>query len=130
MVLVEAQANGLSLIQCLKRVGIPVTPFYPLKHKVFGSTTNNKKQRARLVSIYAEAGRIWLPARGPNFNNLLGYADKFLNACIDFPSDESNDLVDSMSQALIYLVNYHFVAHPSDQKFLPEIDLNKDKPLY
>lgn len=130
VVLIEAQANGLSLLQFLKKQGIPVTPFYPLKHKAFGAHTNGKIQRARLISPYIEGGRVWLPAKGPNYTNLRGFADRFLESCANFPNDESNDFVDSMSQAIIKLVHSGWVNHPGDQQFMPEIDLKKNKPLY
>lgn len=130
MILVEAQANGLSLIQDLRRAGVPVTRFDPLKYRVFGATTNTKIQRARLVSAHVESGRVWLPAKPPHYKYFRGFADKFLEACVMFPNDESNDVVDSFSQALIKLISSGWIYHTKDQKEEPEVDFSNDRPLY
>jgi predicted phage terminase large subunit-like protein len=130
MVLIESKASGLSLIQVLQRAGVPVIKFDPMKYRAFGSTTNNKRQRARLISAHVENGRVWLPAQPPHFKRLRGYADRFLNACLSFPNDESNDIVDSFSQALLKLISSGWIYHTKDEKPEPELDFSNDRPLY
>jgi predicted phage terminase large subunit-like protein len=109
MILVEAKANGLSLIQDLNRAGLIVNRFDPNKNM------GDKVARLRLCTSILEAGRVWLPARGPNFTSLVPYAAEFLQSCLLFPNDESNDDVDSMSQALIKLMSNGAIGNPDDE---------------
>jgi predicted phage terminase large subunit-like protein len=122
VVLIEAQANGLSLIQDLAAAGIPVSRFNPRKY-------GDKVSRARLASILIEGGRVWLPAIPPNYDYLREYSETMLEACCMFPNAESNDLVDSMTQTLIRLKETKWVTHPSD--WAEDIDPleNYDRPL-
>jgi predicted phage terminase large subunit-like protein len=121
-ILVEAKANGLSLIQMLSRAGVFVTRFDPNRH-------GNKIARARLMTPMLEAGRVWLPAKPPHFDQLRPYADELLEACAVFPNAESNDVVDSMSQALIKIIESQAVYHPEDYRpeYLPKFNQG---PLY
>jgi predicted phage terminase large subunit-like protein len=130
IILVEAKANGLSLIQYLQRAGVPVTRFDPMKYRAFGQTHNNKVQRARLISSHVEAGRIWLPAKPPHFRELRGYSDKFLSDCISFPNGESCDTVDSFSQAMIKLISSGWINHPTDEEYVQKVDIYQDRPIY
>lgn len=93
LILIEAKANGLSLIQDLRRANIMATPFNPDK---LGDKTN----RVRLVTPILEGGRVWMPAAGPKFTTLRPYADEFVEAAAMFPNAKSRDLVDTMTQAL------------------------------
>ena len=129
MVLVEAKANGLSLIQYLHRAGVPVSRFDPMKYRAFGQTHNNKVQRARLISPHVEAGRVWLPAKPPHFKDLRSYADMFLTDCASFPNGESFDTVDAFSQAMIKLISSNWVHHPTDLIEPENVILNRDRPF-
>ncbi len=124
IILVEAKANGLSLIQDLRRGGVIVTRFDPGKH-------GNKISRARLITPIIESGRVWMPAKPPHFNKLYNYADEFVETCALFPNAESNDYVDSMSQALIKLISSGWIHHPEDDVPIDYgVDTNMQKPLY
>lgn len=109
IVLVEAKASGYSLIQDLKRAGILVFGFDPTRK-------GDKIARVRIVSNYIEGGRVWLPARDPDFIHLRGFAEKFLDLCCIFPNGESRDVVDSMTQAFFRLQDGGFLSHPLDKK--------------
>lgn len=110
MIVIEAKANGLSLIQDLSRAGLIVNRFDPVKHG-----GGDKTVRARLMSHVLEAGRIWVPSRPPNYTSLRPYADVFVESCAKFPNDaDSRDYVDSMSQAIIRLMMSGLIGNPDD----------------
>lgn len=122
-ILVETKANGESLLQELRRAGVMATAFNPSQQGTnFGSTNSkysSKVSRARLATSLIEGGRVWLPARAPHFQKLKPFAEMFLEACNTFPMKESNDLVDSMSQAFIKIMKSGMVYHPEDEVPLP-----------
>jgi phage terminase large subunit-like protein len=123
-ILVEAKASGLALIADLHRAGAMVTRFDPNKY-------GDKLTRARLATPLIESGRVWMPAKAPHFTKLEPFADLFVESAISFPNMESNDLIDTMSQAFIRINSGGWVQHPLD----PEpIQMNHwrdhDKPLY
>ena len=110
MILIEAKANGLSLIQDLGRAGLIVNRFDPVKHG-----GGDKIVRARLMSHVLEAGKIWVPAKPPHYTGLRPYADVFVESCASFPNDvDSRDYVDSMSQAIIKLMMSGLIGNPDD----------------
>lgn len=109
MVLIEAKANGLSLLQDIRRLGIMATQFNPTPY-------GSKEMRARRITHLLEAGRVWVPAKAPHFEHLKPFAHEFVDACSLFPNGLSNDLVDSMSQALIKLYTAGLFVHPEDEK--------------
>jgi len=85
-VLIEDKASGQSLIQMLQRTTIPVVPFKSDKDKI---------TRATAITPYIEQGRVQL-LRGP-WNRAL------IDQCSSFPLGEYDDMVDTVSQALIYM---------------------------
>lgn len=107
IVLVEAKANGLSLIQTLARGGVIATRFDPNKY-------GDKIGRVRLIQHIIEAGRVWLPAMAPAYTQLRPYANDFLNEASKFPASDTKDAIDSFSQALIRLRDSGWVWHPHD----------------
>lgn len=123
MILVEAKANGLSLLQDLRQAGVPASRFDPKR-------CHDKMERARLASPWIEAGRVWVPARPPNYESLRRYADRFVEACVSFPHAESNDIVDAMSQAFMKIKEFGEVYHPNDLREIPEVNVNIGKKLY
>jgi predicted phage terminase large subunit-like protein len=109
MCLIEAKASGDPLIQDLVRGGIRAIPFVPNKY-------GDKIQRVRLITPLIEGGRVWLPAKPPTYDNLLPYADIFLESVACFPNAESRDLVDTMTQALLKLKEGRFILNPRDER--------------
>lgn len=112
-ILIEAKANGLSLVQDLYKYGIDAIPYNP--NKVF--KTNNKIVRARRASTLVEAGKVWLPAKYPTYTSFYKFADEFLQAAINFPSLESNDIIDATSMIFCYLKDQNYVV---PEKFIDE----------
>lgn len=112
MCLIEAKASGDPLIQDLATAGIVAAPFVPNKY-------GDKIQRVRLVTPLIEGGLVWLPAKPPNYDKLLPFADEFFEAVAYFPNAESRDLVDTMAQALLKLKSGLFLLNPRDDRPTP-----------
>ena len=98
-VIVEAKASGLPLTHELRNMGIPVVNFTPSKG-------NDKVSRVHSVSPLFEAGMVWAPDET--------FADEMIEEVAAFPNGEYDDLVDSMTQALMRYRQGNFVQLPSD----------------
>jgi len=98
-VIVEAKASGTPLTQELRQMGIPVVNFTP-------SRGNDKITRVHSVSPLFEAGMVWAPD--------TKFADELIEEVAAFPNGEYDDLVDSMTQALMRYRQGNFVQLPSD----------------
>ena len=109
MILVEAKTSGISLIQELTRAGLAVTRFDPSKY-------GGKTQRVKLISHLIEAGKVWLPARPPEYNQLRSWANLLMMECAMFPNGEYRDLVDTLTQVLLRLTASGLLSHPKDDK--------------
>jgi len=100
-VIIEAKAAGLPLIHELRRMGIPITEYTP-------SRGNDKIARVNSVSDLFASGVIWAPS--------TRFAEEVIEECASFPSGEHDDLVDSMTQALIRFRQGGFIRLPSDEE--------------
>ena len=98
-VIVEAKASGLPLTHELRNMGIPVVNFTPSKG-------NDKVSRVHSVSPLFEAGMVWAPDEV--------FADELIEEVAAFPNGEYDDLVDSMTQALMRYRQGNFVQLPTD----------------
>jgi predicted phage terminase large subunit-like protein len=107
-VIVEAKASGLPLTQELRQTGIPVVNFTPSKGA-------DKVTRVHAVSPLFEAGMVWAPDEV--------FADEMIEEVAAFPNGEYDDLVDSMTQALMRYRQGNFVRLPSDDWEDQEVSL-------
>ena len=98
-VIVEAKASGMPLTQEMRQTGIPVINFTP-------SRGNDKVSRVHAVSPLFEAGMVWAPDKS--------FAEELIEEVAAFPNGEYDDLVDSMTQALMRYRQGNFVQLPSD----------------
>jgi predicted phage terminase large subunit-like protein len=98
-VIVEAKASGTPLTQEMRQMGIPVVNFTP-------SRGNDKITRVHSVSPLFEAGMVWCPD--------TTFADELVEEVASFPNGEHDDLVDSMTQALMRYRQGNFVQLPTD----------------
>ena len=98
-VLVEAKASGLPLTYELRKMDIPVVNFTPSKG-------NDKHARVNSVAPLFESGMIWAPEQK--------FAEEVIEECAAFPHGDHDDLVDSMTQAVMRFRQGGFVAHPED----------------
>ena len=87
-VLIEDKANGSAVIQTLQKelFCIPVTP------------KGGKVARVHAVAPMLEAGHVFVPDRG-------GWVEEFLDQWTAFPAGRHDDMVDSGSQALSWLLS-------------------------
>jgi len=110
-VIIESKASGLPLTHELRRMGIPVLNFTPSKG-------NDKNSRVNSVAPLFESGIIWAPTDED-------FAQEVIEECAAFPYGEHDDLVDSMTQALMRFRQGGFLVHPEDYKDEPIILSNR-----
>jgi predicted phage terminase large subunit-like protein len=96
--IIEKKASGQSLIQDMRRAGLPVLDYLPDRDKV---------SRVHAITPLLESGRIWLP-RGRDWSE-----DLFAEA-IQFPYGRHDDQVDAMAMAIHYLKESWHLSHPDD----------------
>ena len=101
-VIIESKASGLPLTYELRKMGIPVINFTPSKG-------NDKHTRVNSVSPLFESGRIWAPKE-------MEFAQEVIEECAAFPYGDHDDLVDSMTQAVMRFRQGGLVEHPEDYK--------------
>jgi predicted phage terminase large subunit-like protein len=98
--IVEAKAAGSPLIFELRAMGIPVQEFTPSKG-------NDKIARLNAVADIFASGRVWVPN--------TRWAEELVEEVASFPSGEHDDLVDSMTQALLRYRQGGFLRLASDE---------------
>ena len=110
-VVIESKASGLPLTYELRKMGIPVINFTPSKG-------NDKHSRINAVAPLFESGQIWAPE--------AAFAEEVIEECAAFPFGDHDDLVDSMTQALMRFRQGGFIEHPEDYKDEPIIHDNRE----
>jgi predicted phage terminase large subunit-like protein len=108
LVLIEKKASGQSLIQDLRRGGLPILEYLPGGDKV---------TRAHACTPVMEAGRVWLPAKT--------WSDTLLTEAMAFPKGKHDDQIDAMTQAILWMKESWNLQHPDDEEY-PEV---KYKPV-
>ena len=96
-ILIEKRASGQSLIQDLRRAGLPVVEFSPDKDKV---------SRAHSVAPMFEAGLVHI------LND--DFKSSVLEECAHFPYGKFDDIVDTVVQALMRIREGFLITHPDD----------------
>ena len=99
--IVEAKAAGTPLLFELRAMGVPVQEFTP-------SRGNDKIARLNAVADLFASGRIWVPN--------THWAEELVEEVASFPSGEHDDLVDSMTQALLRYRRGGFLRLASDEE--------------
>lgn len=123
LILVESKVSGVSLVQDLRRMGIWCTPFNPDKH-------GDKIARVRLITHFIQGGRVWMPMQPPQFDKMRSYADVLIEECAVFPNGYTRDLVDTMTQVLLYLKTNGWVNHPDDEPIITKPQFDSDREFY
>ena len=103
--IVEAKASGAPLVFELRAMGIPVQEYVPSK----GS---DKIARLNAVADIFASGRVWVPN--------THWADELVEETASFPSGEHDDLVDSMTQAMLRFRRGGFISLDSDEPYEPK----------
>ena len=99
MVIVEAKASGLPLTYELRKMDIPVINFTPSKG-------NDKHVRVNSCAPVFESGMVWAPQQK--------FAEEVIEECAAFPHGDQDDLVDSMTQAVMRFRQGGLIKHPED----------------
>jgi predicted phage terminase large subunit-like protein len=102
--IVEAKAAGSPLIFELRAMGIPVQEYTPSKG-------NDKIARLNAVADIFASGRVWVPR--------THWAEELVEEVASFPSGEHDDLVDSLTQALLRFRRGGFIRLASDEEDEP-----------
>jgi len=110
-VIIEAKASGLPLTYELRQMDIPVSNFTPSKG-------NDKHVRVNVCAPLFESGMIWAPEQK--------FAEEVIEECAAFPFGDHDDLVDSMTQAVMRFRQGGFLTHPEDY-ILPKQEPRKNE---
>jgi predicted phage terminase large subunit-like protein len=102
--IVEKKASGQSLIQDLRRAGLPIMEYNPDRDKV---------SRVNAITPLMESGRVWIPSDRQ-------WADDLLNQALRFPGGKHDDMVDAMAMAILYVKDSWRVEHPDDPEWEDE----------
>jgi len=98
--IIEAKASGSPLLFELRAMGIPVQEYTPSK----GS---DKIARLNSVSDIFASGLVWVPE--------TRWGEELVEEVASFPSGEHDDLVDSMTQAIMRFRRGGFIRLESDE---------------
>jgi len=99
MVIIEQKASGTPLTHELRQMDIPVQTFTP-------NRGNDKHVRVNTCAPLFEAGLIWAPD--------TRFAEEVVEECASFPYGDHDDLVDSMTMAVMRFRQGGFLPHPED----------------
>ena len=100
-VIVEAKASGLPLTYELRQMDVPVSNFTPSKG-------NDKHVLLIMCTPLFESGMIWAPDQK--------FAEEVIEECAAFPHGDHDDLVDSMTMAVMRFRQGGLIKHPEDYK--------------
>jgi predicted phage terminase large subunit-like protein len=99
-IIIEKRASGASLIQELRRMGIPVQDFTPTKG-------NDKISRLNSVADIFASGFVWAPQ--------TRWAEEVIDDVASFPAGAHDDIVDTVSMAMIRFRQGGFVGTQLDE---------------
>jgi predicted phage terminase large subunit-like protein len=85
-ILIEKKASGHSLAQELRRAGLPVSRI---------KVQDSKFVRAHAAALILERGCVWYVKRN--------WANEVITQCGNFPADDHDDMVDTVTMALLWL---------------------------
>jgi predicted phage terminase large subunit-like protein len=114
LLLVEDKSAGISLIQDLRRSGVPVIPYNPGKA--------DKVQRLSIVANIIKAGRVWVPESSNRKGYIRDWAEGMVSQICSFPEAEHDDFVDAMSQGLRYLRDAGWLTIDFPKEWVDEDD--------
>lgn len=101
-ILVEQKASGQSILQDLRQAGIPARPYNPGKA--------DKMVRAHTIAPILDAELIYIPESTKNKGQFVTWALPLLKEIEVFPNGAHDDMVDTLTQAIIYLKDAGWLA--------------------
>jgi len=111
--LIEKKASGISLIQELRKAGLPVKPMLP---------DRSKKSRAHAAEIPFEQGCVWHMDRD--------WVQPVIRECAQFPNGEYDDWVDTVTQAIIWLRRTYHLQFQEEEEEVKKLPKQQPKPIY
>lgn len=122
VLLIEAKASGLSLIQDLRQANLPAIPYNP------GSA--DKINRAHQASPILELDCLWIPESGKEPGKPVTWARNFIAELTVFPNGAHDDQVDTFTQAIIYLRDQgYFELAYAELDEVEEVDYDQIKKI-
>lgn len=115
-VMVEKKASGMSLLQELRRAGVPASPAPTLRNSQ--GREANKIARAHAVSVVLEQWCVYYMDKP--------WAEEVIAQCAAFPAAANDDLVDTCTAAWLYL-RRTFHLNLRDEEPVEENDARKGK---
>ena len=110
---IEKKASGQSLIQDMRRGGLPVLEYTPDKDKI---------SRVYAATPMLEAGRVWLP-EGKR------WVEALFDEAVSFPYAPHDDQVDCMTMAIHYVKESWRILHPADPNWEDDVNLRRIKKV-
>jgi len=95
VVLVEEKGSGISLMQDMRAAAVPVHGYNPGRA--------DKVARAHMVAPFLEAGLVYVLESKREPGKPITWARPLVTQCEEFPNGEHDDLVDTLTQAIIYM---------------------------
>lgn len=106
MVVIEKKAAGAPLIQEMRATGLPIHEFTP-------SRGNDKRVRVNAVADMFSSGMVWAPE--------TRWAQEVIDQVAEFPNGEFDDIVDTVSQALLRIRQGGLIRLASDEPDEPQL---------
>ena len=113
--IIEAKAAGAPLLQELRKMGIPIQDYTPVRG-------NDKITRVNAVADLFASKMIWAPK--------MRWAEEVIEEFASFPAGEHDDLVDAMTQALLRFRQGGLVRLTSDEPDEPREFRRRGKGYY
>ena len=109
LILIEAKASGLSLVQELQQMHLPVRAWNP------GNA--DKMTRLQITASIFTTGRVWLPESSVRTGYVRDWCEGFLSQLCSFPDSTHDDYVDSTTQAIRLLKDMGFLDINPDPRY-------------
>lgn len=115
MLLIEQKGSGMSITQDLNRMGITTRGYNPGR--------DDKFARISKGASVIQQGRFYVMGSFPGSKSRYApWVEEAIDQVVNFPSTEHDDFVDSLSQALIYLIDSGFVCeYPGRRPLSPDM---------
>ena len=111
-ILIEEKGSGISLLQDLRKARLPVRGYNPGRA--------DKIARGHIVSPLIEAGLVYVLESKREPGKPVTWARPLFTQCEEFPNGEHDDLVDTLTQALIFLRDADMLQVPQIPEEEPE----------
>tara|TARA_R100001509_G_scaffold22682_3_gene11986 strand:+ start:33953 stop:35188 length:1236 start_codon:yes stop_codon:yes gene_type:complete len=109
--IIEKKASGQSLLQDMRKAGLPVLDYLPDRDKV---------SRVYAATPIMESGRLYIP-KGKE------WAKDLFDECLAFPNGAHDDQVDAMTMAIHYMKDSWNVTHPEDPSWEDDYNPRRQK---